>query len=116
MNLLSRLQSILGAPDDPTGSRVPRLARIVVEESTGVDSPRVFLSPGSRLIVENRTGRPLTVSPLDFFGNSFGSHPLAPGESSAPLVVTGLWFQVDLHSDDHRFYPLDVYLAPNGRE
>jgi hypothetical protein len=53
---------------------------------------------------------------LDFFGNPFGLHRVDPGLSSSPLMVTGLWFQVDIHSEDQRNYQLDVYLAPNAQE
>jgi hypothetical protein len=72
------------------------------------------LSPGDRLVVENRTGRTMRVAPVDFFGTAFESHVLETGESSPPLVVGGLWFQVELCATGRRFFPLDVYLAPNG--
>ncbi len=120
MNLVSRLQPILGpASDDPrrpadTDRQPARLVRVVVEEDTGIDLPRVTLSPGDRLIVENRTFRTLSVTPLDFFGTAFGRHSLEPGVSTSPMMVTGLWFQVELHIGGTRFFPLDVYLAPNG--
>jgi hypothetical protein len=87
---------------------------VVVDEDSGVDLPRITLAPGDRLIVENRTSRPLRVAPLDFFGTAFGRHILAPGRTTSPMMVTGLWFQVELHVDGRRFFPLDVYLAPNG--
>ena len=83
-------------------------------ELDGIDQPRVVLSPGDRLIVENRTCRTLQVAPLDFFGTAFGRYTIESGESTSPLVVTGLWFQVELHANAQEFFPLDVYLAPNG--
>ena len=120
MNLVSRLQPILGDPSEDArapereAGRPARLVRVVVDEDTGTDLPRITLSPGDRLIVENRTSRTLRVTPLDFFGTAFGRHALHPGAATSPMMVTGLWFQVELHIDGRRFFPLDVYLAPNG--
>jgi hypothetical protein len=113
MKLVSRLQAIPGA-EPASGGRAPvRLVRVVVDENEGIDLPHVALSPGDRLIIVNRTRRTLQVAPLDFFGTAFARHSLAPGRSSPPMMVTGLWFQVELHDDGRRFFPLDVYLAPN---
>ncbi len=111
MHTLSRLQTIL--PPDPSAPRRAQVVRVVVEDR--VDQPRVTLSVGDRLIVENRSRRPLHVAPRDFFGNAFEAHTLEPGESTPPLAVAGLWFQVDVHTTARDFYPLDVYLAPNSR-
>jgi hypothetical protein len=116
MNLTSRLQPIELADNRARGVRPRQVVRVVVENEMGTDVTRVVLSPRDLLIVENRTNRPLTVVPLDFFGNPFGLHRLDPGHSSPPLMVTGLWFQVDIHSEDHRNYQLDIYLAPNAWE
>lgn len=113
MNTLSRLQSIF-PPQQGPGRRLPQVARVIVDESTGVSFPRVTLSPGDRLLVENRSLRTLRVAPLDFFGNPFCRFALEPGETSSPMVVTGLWFQVELLADGGRVYPLDVFLAPNS--
>lgn len=111
MNTISRLQAI---HSPATGrSRRAQVIRVVVRDTDGVDQPQITLAPGDRLIVENRTGRTLHVAPLDFFGNAFGSQTLEAGESTQPLVVQGLWFQVDVHANGRAFYPLDVYLAPN---
>lgn len=111
MNTISRLQAI----HSPAAGRPARaqVVRVVVRDTDGVDQPQVTLAPGDRLIVENRTRRTLHVAPLDFFGNAFGRQTLEAGESTPPLVVQGLWFQVDLHANGRDFYPLDVYLAPN---
>jgi hypothetical protein len=111
VNTLSRLQTIL-APDS-TSPRRAQVIRVIVRDT--VDQPRITLSVGDRLIVENRSARPLHVAPRDFFGSAFERHTLEPGESTPPLAVAGLWFQVDLHSSGRDFYPLDVYLAPNTR-
>lgn len=111
MNTLSRLQTI--APRDPAQPRRAQVVRVVVEDA--VDQPRITLSVGDRLIVENRSRRPLHVAPRDFFGMAFGTHTLEPGESTPPLAVAGLWFQVDLRSSNGRCFPLDVYLAPHLR-
>ena len=116
MSLMSRFQLIELEEDRTRGVRPRQVVRVVVESETGTDTSRVVLSPRDLLIVENRTIHPLTVVPLDFFGNPFGLHRVDPGLSSPPLMVTGLWFQVDIHSEDHRNYQLDVYLAPNARE
>jgi hypothetical protein len=89
------------------------VVRVVVQEAGGVDQPRVTLAPGDRLIVENRGRRTLHVAPVDFFGNVFGRYAIETGESTPPLVVQGLWFQVELRVHGRNFYPLDVYLAPN---
>ena len=113
MNTLSRLQTIF-PPDQSSGRRSPQVVRVIVDETDGVDCPRVTLSPGDRLLVENRSQRTLRVAPLDFFGNSFCRFALEPGEASSPMVVTGLWFQVELLADGGRVYPLDVFLAPNS--
>ncbi len=111
MHTVSRLKAILASSEDrPAGVRVIRIA---VRETDGVEQPRVVLAPGDRLIVENRSRRTLHVAPLDFFGNSFGRYVLEAGESTPPLIVQGLWFQVELHVNGRHFYPLDVYLAPN---
>ncbi len=114
MNLVSRLQPISGPSADQPRREAVQLVRVVVDEDTGIDLPRVTLAPGDRLIVENRTSRTLRVAPLDFFGTAFGRHSIAPGRTTAPMMVTGLWFQVELHVDGRLFFPLDVYLAPNG--
>lgn len=112
MNTISRVQSI--PRNEPGTDRSAwRAVRIEVDERSGANVTRVTLSPGDRLVVANRTERRLTVSPLDFFGNSFGTVRLEPAEASPAMMVTGLWFQVDLHGDNRRSYPLDVYLAPN---
>lgn len=113
MNTLSRLQTILRPPAG-SGRRVSHVVRVVVDESAGVDLPRVTLAPGDRFLVENRSLRTLRVAPLDFFGNAFSRTALESGETSSPMVVTGLWFQVELLADGGRIYPLDVYLAPNA--
>jgi hypothetical protein len=105
------LKAILGASEDRP--RTAQVLRIAVRETDGVEWPRITLAPGDRLIIENRTRRTLHVAPLDFFGNAFGRHVLEAGEATPPLVVQGLWFQVELHVDGRNFYPLDVYLAPN---
>jgi hypothetical protein len=115
VNTISRVQSILRSESGAEQSAW-RAVRIEVDERSGANSTRVTLSPGDRLVVVNRTDRRLTVSPIDFFGNSFGTVRLQPMESSPALMVSGLWFQVDLHGDDRRAFPLDVYLAPNGSD
>jgi hypothetical protein len=115
VNTVSRLQAIHQPDPSGDGVRRARVVRVIVKDRGGVDQPRVVLSPGDRLIVDNRTGRTLQVTPLDFFGTAFGRTTLESGESSSPLVVTGLWFQVELHANGSVFYPLDVYLAPNAR-
>ena len=112
MNTLSRLQTIPQLPAG-AGRRVSQVVKVVVDERAGLDFPRVTLSPGDRLLVENRSLRTLRVAPLDFFGNAFHRTALEPGETSSPMVVTGLWFQVEIVADGGRIYPLDVYLAPN---
>jgi hypothetical protein len=91
-----------------------QVVRVVVDEWGGTDLPRVTLSPGDRLVIENRTHGLLQVAPVDFFGTAFGRSTVAPLETSAPMVVTGLWFQVEMHVDGRQFYPLDIYIAPNG--
>lgn len=113
MNTLSRLQTI---PQPPAGEtcRGPQVVRVVVDETAGLDFPRVTLAPGDRFLVQNRSQRTLRVAPLDFFGNAFDRVALEPGETCPPMVVTGLWFQVELVADGGRIYPLDVYLAPNS--
>lgn len=111
MHTVSRLKDILRDSDErPRGAQVVRIA---VRETDGVEQPLVTLAPGDRLIVENRTRRTLHVAPLDFFGNAFVRHVLEAGECTPPLIVQGLWFQVELHINGRHFYPLDVYLAPN---
>ena len=115
MNTLSRLQPIWKS-ETPRGPRAWNAVRVIVEERYGVDRPQVTLSPGDRLLVENRTGSELQVAPLDFFGNAFARFTLAPGETTSAMVVTGLWFQVELHENGRTFYPLDIYLAPNAAE
>ena len=114
MNTLSRIQAILA----PAVGRPRRMQviRVVVRDTDGADQPQVTLAPGDRLIVENRTRRTLHVAPLDFFGNAFERVTLEAGESTRPLVVQGLWFQVELNASGGDIYPLDVYLAPNGAE
>jgi len=112
VNTISRLQAIRKPAH--TGPSHARVVRVIVTDAGGADQPRVILSPGDRLIVENRTGRTLQVAPLDFFGTAFGHHALETGESTTPLVVSGLWFQVELHVNGREFFPLDVYLAPNS--
>ncbi|GJM43489.1 MAG: hypothetical protein DHS20C21_03310 [Gemmatimonadota bacterium] len=111
MNTISRLQSIL-RPENH-GTAHARVVRVVITEADGIDQSRVILSPGDRLIVENRTCRTVQVAPLDFFGTAFGRYAIETGESTPPLIVSGLWFQVELHVNGREFYPLDVYLAPN---
>lgn len=111
MNTLSRVRAILSPAG--AGPRHAQVVRVVVRETDGVDRPRVVLAPGDRLIVVNRSRRTLHVAPLDFFGNAFGRYALEAGESTPPLVVQGLWFQVELHCGGRDFHPLDVYLAPN---
>ncbi len=113
MNTLSRLHAIQNAPGDRDGVRRARVVRVVVTETDGVDRSGVVLSPGDKLIVENRTCRTLQVAPLDFFGTAFGRYALESGESTSPLVVSGLWFQVELHVNGQQFFPLDIFLAPN---
>ena len=114
MNTISRLQAIQRpATQGPTRARV---VRVVVTETDGIDQPQVILAPGDRLIVENRTCRTLQVAPLDFFGTAFGRYALETGESTQPLIVSGLWFQVELHVNGREFFPLDIYLAPNIAE
>ena len=116
MNTVSRLQPIL-SPGRRTGFRRSWEAiRVVVDEKGGANLPRVTLSPGDRLVIENRTRHRLQVAPVDFFGTAFSRFSLAAGEKSRPMVVTGLWFQVELHVDGRRFFPLDVYIAPNGTD
>lgn len=112
MNTLSRLQPILRSGDAATRGRSWQAVRIVVDERGGASLPRVTLSPGDRVLVENRTGSPLRIAPVDFFGTAFARSTVAPGETSAPMVVTGLWFQLEMHVG-RRFFPLDIYIAPN---
>ena len=112
MNTLSRLRMI-PPPEGETPRRV-QAVRVVIDGRDDAGQTRVVLAPGDRLIVENRTGRTLQVAPVDFFGTAFTRLVLESGESTAPLVVTGLWFQVVLRAHGHRCFPLDVYLAPNG--
>lgn len=113
MNTLSRLQPIRPPARGRNGVRHARVVRVVVTETGGTDQPAVVLSPGDRLIVENRTCRTLHVTPLDFFGTAFHRHVLESRESTPPLIVSGLWFQVELHVNGREFFPLDIYLAPN---
>ena len=113
MNTLSRLQSISSPRPGTARPRPWQAVRIVVDEG-GTSLPRVTLSPGDRVLVENRTRGRLQIAPLDFFGTAFSRTAIAPGETSAPMVVTGLWFQVEMHVDGRRFFPLDIYIAPNG--
>ena len=112
MNTLSRLPAIL-PPRKDSGRRPSQVVRVIVDEKTGVDLSRVALAPGDRLLVENRSHRTLRVAPVDFFGTSFCRFALEPGECTSPMIVTGLWFQVELLADGGRIYPLDVLLAPN---
>lgn len=112
MNTLSRLQSISSPPVARPQSW--QAVRIVVDETRGTNLPRVTLSPGDRILIENRTRRPLRVAPVDFFGTAFSRAKIAPGETSAPMIVTGLWFQVEMHDDGRQFFPLDIYIAPNA--
>ena len=114
MNTLSRLQPILRRDRGSTRQRPWQAVRVVVDEWGGTDLPRVTLSPGDRLIIENRTHGPLRVAPVDFFGTAFSRLTVAPRETSVPMIVTGLWFQVELHVDGRQFFPLDIYIAPNG--
>jgi hypothetical protein len=112
VNTISRVQLIRN--ETPGNNRsVWRAVRIEVDERSGANVARVTLSPGDRLVIVNRTAGRLTVSPIDFFGSSFGTVRLEPSQASPAMMVTGLWFQVDLHVDDRRTFPLDVYLAPN---
>jgi hypothetical protein len=113
MNTLSRLQTIPQLPAG-AGRRASQVVRVVVDEGAGLDFPRVTLAPGDRFLVENRSQRTLRVAPLDFFGSAFSRTALEPGETSSPMVVTGLWFQVEILAHGGRIYPLDVYLAPNA--
>ena len=113
MNTLSRLLTI-PPPEGERSRRSAQAVRVVVGGQDGADQTRVVLAPGDRLIIENRTGRTLQATPVDFFGTAFTSQVLESGESTPPLVVTGLWFQVELRAHGHRCFPLDVYLAPNG--
>jgi hypothetical protein len=113
MNTISRVQSITKSETAGYGSGAWRAVRVEIDEREDASVTRVTLSPGDRLIVVNRTRGRLTVNPLDFFGNSFASVRLGPAEASPAMMVTGLWFQVDLHLDDRKSFPLDVYLAPN---
>lgn len=113
MNTLSRLRSIL--PRESSSPRRPaQVVRVVVDERSGIDFPAVTLAPWDRLLVENRSSRTLRVAPLDFFGNAFCRFAIEPGETTSPMVVTGLWFQVEVVADGGRIYPLDVFLAPNS--
>jgi hypothetical protein len=111
VDTVSRVQAILAAPD--AQRRRAQVVRVMVHRDIGADPCRVTLAPGDRLVVENRTCRTLHVAPLDFFGNAFERHVLEHGESTPPLAVHGLWFQVEVHANGRDFYPLDVYLAPN---
>jgi hypothetical protein len=113
MNTLSRVQSIVSARD-PAQRRHSQVVRVIVDERDGVDLPKVALAPGDRLILLNRSNRTLRVAPVDFFGSAFCRFALEPGEATSPMVVTGLWFQIELLADGGRIYPLDVYLVPNG--
>jgi hypothetical protein len=113
MNTISRVHSISESQTTGRGSNVWRAVRIEINEREETSVNRVTLSPGDRLIIVNRTRGRLTVSPLDYFGNSFARIRLEPAEASPALMVTGLWFQIDLHSEDRRSFPMDVYLAPN---
>ena len=113
MYTLSRVQAIKKSAVRANGPGPWRALRVVVTETDGIDISKVTLSPGDRLLVENRTCRTLRVAPLDFFGNPFSRFALDPGETSPPMVVKGLWFQVELHADGREFFPLDIYLAPN---
>ena len=113
MNTLSRLQSI-GASQEGTARRLSQVVRVVVDEREGIDLPKIALAPGDRLLVLNRSSRTLRVAPLDFFGSAFCRFALEPGEVTSPMIVTGLWFQVELLAGADRIYPLDVYLVPNG--
>ncbi|MEZ5064515.1 MAG: hypothetical protein R3B81_07240 [bacterium] len=113
MNTLSRLHTI-PSPAGTDGSRRAQVVRVVVTNPAGADTPRLVLAPGDRLLVENRTTGPLQVVPVDFFGTAFDRVVLEPGETTAPLGVTGLWFQVELRAPGPRVFPLDVYLAANA--
>lgn len=113
MNTLSRVQSISESQRTGSGPNVWHAVRVEINEREEATVKRVTLSPGDRLIIVNRTRGRLTVSPLDFFGNSFARIRLEPAEASPALMVSGLWFQIDLHSEDRRSFPMDVYLAPN---
>jgi hypothetical protein len=113
MNTLSRLQSI-ASPRGTGERRLSQVVRVIVDEREGIDLPKIALAPGDRLIVLNRSGRTLRVAPLDFFGSAFCRFALEPGEATSPMVVTGLWFQVELLAGADRIYPLDVYLVPNN--
>jgi len=114
MNTVSRLQAIFAATDNRP--RRAQVVRVVVRGTDGADQPRVTLAPGDRLLVEKRTYRTLHVAPVDFFGNAFERHVLEAGETTPPLAVHGLWFQVEIHANGRDFFPLDVYLAPNCAE
>jgi hypothetical protein len=113
MNTLSRLQSIF-SPRDAGERRLSQVVRVIVDEQEGIDLAKIALAPGDRLILMNRSSRTLRVAPVDFFGNAFCRFALEPGEATSPMVVTGLWFQVELLADGGRVYPLDIYLAPNA--
>ena len=112
MNTVSRLQAIRSAEIHPErGAR--QVVKVIVSEAFGIDLSKVALAPGDRLLVENRSQRTLHVAPLDFFGSAFCRFALEPGETTSPMLVTGLWFQVELLAGGGRIYPLDVYIAPN---
>lgn len=113
VDTISRVQSILRSTDADEGRSEWRAVRVEIDDRDGVSAARVTLAPGDRLVVMNRTSRRITVNPLDFFGNSFGSIVLEPQECGPALLVSGLWFQVDLRDANRRLFPLDVYLAPN---
>ena len=113
MNTISRLHSI-ARPDSAQSPRRAQAVRVVVSGDEGADQSRIELAPGDRLIIENRTGTTLRVTPVDFFGTAFEHHVLETGESTSPLIVVGLWFQIELNLHGRRFFPLDVYLAPNA--
>jgi hypothetical protein len=112
VNTLSRLQAIRSTAPH-AGRRARQVVKVIVSEIAGIDLSKVALAPGDRLLVENRSLQPLHVAPVDFFGSAFCRYTLEPGEATPPMVVTGLWFQVELLADGGRVYPLDVYIAPN---
>ncbi len=113
MNTISRVQSIDRADVPGAESDAWQAVRVEVDSRDGASLTRIVLSPRDRLVVVNGTSGRLTVNPLDFFGSSFGAVVLEPGECGPALLVSGLWFQVDLRGEDRRSFPLDVYLVPN---
>ena len=65
MNTLSRLQAILHPHTSADSPHPWQAVRVIVDEWVGTDVPRVTLSPGDRIVVENRTRGLLRVAPID---------------------------------------------------